>query len=187
MVRKFIIIVFVSMFFFAANAEGKMVSSESLNKLKENVENSESNYGQYKKNHEIASKNVEQAKGALKDLGKLKSQLTKNNQDVEKNKAKLDKMKIKLKSLQDKEQQRLQAEQKKLDELKKLVAEMEKSQKLRQENVLAYNAKMKEIDQEKKDWDKQRNLMAGLKAQIENKERDAVAEKEEMGSKRKKL
>jgi chromosome segregation ATPase len=168
-----------------STAFAKTDTSKQVEKLKVNAENSEANYDQYKSNLEIVNKNIDQADGALKDIRKMKTQLVSNTQNVEKNKQALVKLEQELVKFKTQEQEKIKADEVQIAELKKTLEKLEANKKMREQNVLAYDAKTEEVKKERADWDTQVAQMASLQKQLAEKEQKASEEKNAWTAKRK--
>jgi chromosome segregation ATPase len=156
-----------------------------IEKLKQNAENSEANYEQYKTNMDIVNKNIEQADLALKEVRTMKTNLVKNTQNVDKNKLALQKIEQDIGVLKTKEQEKITAEDKQIAEVRAILEKLENNKRLRQANVLAYEQKIEEIKKERADWDTQVQQLASLQKQLEEKEKKAADEKSSWSAKHK--
>ncbi len=158
-------------------ADAKTDVVGSLEQLKDNVSNSQSNLDQYKNNVDITSGNIKETTDAVKELRVQKAQLISNGQNVTKNKALLDQMKLKIEGFKAQENEKLKLEEAQIAEVRALLEKLEANKVQRQTNLAAYDQKVKEIEQEKADWDQQKNMMVSLLKDIDNKEKDALAER----------
>lgn len=149
----------------------------SMEQLKLNVENSQSNLDQYKKNMDISTQNVVEATKAVKELRAQREQLLKNGQNIDGNKAALTQMSTQINTFKVQEQEKIKAEQAQMAELMAVLEKLEKNQTQRQKNIEAYDNKLAEIEAEKAAWDQQKLTMGEIKQEIDNKEKEALGER----------
>ena len=177
-------LIFVQLVGLSAQAE-QMDVAGSLEKLKANKENSALNFIQYKKNFEITSANIEQTNLAAKELAEQKALLKKSAAEMDSNQKRLTQMRDQVAGFKTAEQIELQEEEKKIEELQKVLAKLEANKRLRQQNLDAYDARLKEIEAEKQQWLDQNAKMGELLAEIAKKEDQVKKEREEWVEKRK--
>ncbi len=152
--------------------------SQALDKLKTNAENSKSNLDQYKQNLDISTKNVSETTAALKTLKDQRAQLHRNAANIETGKAKLDDIKKQVIKFHDTEAQNIKKEEAAIAEIKKTLEKLEANQKKRAENLVVYDGKVKEIEQEKLDWDKQKSSLHEIEATLNSQEKQTTEEHE---------
>lgn len=161
----------------ATAAFAKTDVQSTLQQLKVNEENAKANLKQYETNAEISNKNIGEVSEALKQIKTQRQQLVSNAQNLEKNRAMLDKMKMKLAEYKKDEQMQLAKEDSQIQQLRKVLEVLESNRMKREQNMLAYDQKMAEIEKEKADWDSQKNVFATLQAELDKKEKTAAAER----------
>lgn len=171
--------------FSSAAISQKMDVPASLERLKENKENSLANLEQYKLNFEITTSNVREANEAIKELAAQRSALKKSAGEMEMNQKKLGELKASVLELKKGEERLLQDEVKKIEDLKQILARLEANKLLREQNLSSYDERVKEIEAEKLAWVEQNNKMGELLAEIEKKEALAKAEAAQWLEKRK--
>lgn len=169
----------------APSAYGRTDVEGGLEQLRENTVNSKANYEQYKDNMEISSNNVVETTKAIKELRDQRKQLTLNQSNIEKNKAALDKMRVKLVGHKAAEQEKMKTEAAQIAEVRALLEKLETNKRQREMNLAAYEAKIQEIDKEKSEWDSQRKVASELTKDIDQKEREVLAEREKWIEKKK--
>lgn len=155
-----------------------------LQRLKTNMENSQKNYEQYRKNLDVVSQNIKESEKAIQDLKKLKLDLSANSNKVEENKKALDKAKLQVLDLKAKEKLKLEQEGKQLAELEAVMKKLQGNMKQREINLATYDAKVGEIENEKMDWDNQKKSMAELDGKISEKEKLAQVERQKWQAKK---
>lgn len=161
----------------SASADEKAQIRESIDQLKINAENSQSNLEQYKKNMETVKTNLGEVDKALKNLRSMRKQVLENSKKAELNKADLDRQKLVLAGYIKKEDEKKMGEQKQIEALQKKIADLQKNQLKRDENVANYNLKMQEIEREKLEWDEQKKNSEEIVSQISAKEKIASDER----------
>jgi chromosome segregation ATPase len=150
----------------------------TLQQLKTNEENAKSNHKQYEANATISSKNIEEVNGALKAIRTQRQQLTSNAQNLDKNRGMLDKMKAKLQEYRKDESDQMAKEDAQIAQMKKVLEVLEANKAKREQNLTSYDQKIAEVEQEKKDWDSQKGVFGTLQAELDKKEKTALAERE---------
>ena len=158
---------------------------QSIEKLKENAENAEHNYREYDANLKIVDSNLEQVEKALKELGESRESVQYHLKNSDANKAKLNGHKKQIDTFIAEEQRGILAEQKKLEILLAKVEQLKKNMGLREANIVAYQSKKAEIDQELADWSEQQQKISSLISKIDGKEKAALSEKKNWQAKRK--
>lgn len=157
-------------------AMSKTEVKEKIEQLEQNAENSQKNLKQYEDNLKIVQGNLKQVDIALKELAQQKKDLLVTEVQVKENKKILDAAKVEYQKFIGAEQKSKDEELKRIAELKAALEQLEKNQVKRQQNILAYEAKIGEIEQEKKDWDSHRESVASLGSEINRKEEEAKQE-----------
>jgi len=150
----------------------------TLQQLKTNEENAKSNLKQYEVNAEISSKNITEVSEALKQIRAQRTQLVSNAQNLDKNRATLDKMKLKLQEFKKDEQAQLAKEDAQIMQLRKVLEVLEANKAKREQNMTTYDQKISEVEREKMDWDSQKGVFTTLQAELDKKEKTALAERE---------
>lgn len=166
-----------------AHAATDVVSSVA--KLKTNEENAKENLKQYQANAEIASKNVKEADAAIAQLRDQKKKLINSGGNVEKNRLALEQVQKRIEGYRNQEAEAMKKEDAHIAKLKEMVSKLETNKVQREKNIAEYDAKIAEIDRERKNWQNSQNEVAALKKEIEDKEARAVAERDKWNSKKK--
>ncbi len=157
----------------------------ALQTLKTNEANAKANTKQYEENTEIASKNIVEVTAAIKQLREQKAALTGNAQNLQKNMAILDSMKEKLQNFSKEEQEQVKKEEAQIAQLKATLEKLEANKIKRQQNIEAYSLKITEVEQEKMQWNEQRETFAAIQKELETKEARALQEREKWIERRK--
>lgn len=157
----------------------------AVEQLKTNESNAKGNQKQYEDNAEIASKNIVEVTSAIKQLREQKSQLNANANNLERNRAILDKMKEKLETFKSGEVEALKREGAQIAQLRSALEKLEANKVIREQNVETYTQKIVEVEQEKKDWNDQKETFASISKELDGKEKKALAEREKWIEKRK--
>lgn len=168
----------------SAPALAKTNIAEKVSQLKENAEASKVNLKQYEDNLKTVDANLAETDKALKALEKQRQSLNKQTSDTAKGKASVDAVKKQLEGFLQAEQGRLDAEQKQIEELRKTLAQLEANQKKRQENILAYQDKMKKVDTELAAWSERNQSIVELEQAIGAKEDQAKADRKRLAEKK---
>lgn len=169
----------------AFSAEAKTDVTGALEQVKANEVNAKSNKKQYEENVDIASKNIAEVTTAIKQLHDQKIQLVSNAQNLEKNRAIVEKMKEKLAEHSKEETALLKKEDAQIAQLKVTLEKLEANKKQREDNIVAYQQKIADVDKEKAEWDSQKQTFVQIQKELDTKEATAVTEREKWLQKRK--
>lgn len=157
----------------------------SIAKLKTNEENAKANLKQYQTNVDIAAKNAKEADEAIKQLREQKKKLTASNGNLEKNRAALDQVQKRLESYKAHEMDEMKKEDAQAEKLQAMLAKLQANKEQRQKNIAEYDAKINDVNNERKNWANGQTEVASLKKDIEDKEAKAVAERDKWIEKKK--
>ena len=162
----------------AEAAWAKTDGKANLEKLKTNAENSEANYGQYKSNRDISTDNVVETTKAIKELRKQRDQLSNNAKNADKNRVALDQMIVKINALKAKEQATMKTEEAQIAKVREVLNKLEANKKQREDNLALYDQKIKDAETEKATWADAQKSIVQINADLDKKEKEAMAERE---------
>jgi chromosome segregation ATPase len=157
----------------------------SVDKLKTNEDNAKANLKQYQANVDIASKNIKEAEEAIKQLREQKKKLMTSGGNLEKNRAALDQVQKRMEGFKAQEAEQMKREDAQAAKLQEALAKLQANKEQRSKNIAEYDAKINDINNERKNWATGQTEVASLKKDIEDKEAKAVAERDKWVEKKK--
>lgn len=133
-------------------ALAETTAKEGLEKIKNNVNNSKSNLGEYQKNLKIVEKNIDEIKKARAEVDNQRKTVLSQYEENKKSLVKVSAQEKELQALMTEEKVKKAQEEKKLQELQAAMTKLQDNIAKRDANLSDYELQLSSIQEEKKIW-----------------------------------
>lgn len=165
-------------------AYAKTTAKDGIDKIKSNLENSQANLADYKKNMSVVESNIAEVIKAKSQAEGQKKQISTQVGENKASLSKLEKNEKELNQLMLDEKNKSSSEEKKIKEFEEMIAKLKENQQKREKNIQDYTVQLGQIQEEKKLWQTRSESLKELDSQANTRVKTLAQQENEWKNKK---